>query len=37
MSGLRVKIVVWQPVAWKNDPYSRATLEPPTMTQRFGS
>ena len=37
ISGLRVRIVVWHPVAWKNDPYSRATLEPPMITQRFGS
>ncbi len=37
ISGLRVRIVVWHPVAWKNDPYSRATLDPPMITHRFGS
>ncbi len=37
ISGLRETIVVWQPAAWKNEPYSRAIFEPPMMTQRDGS
>ena len=37
ISGLRVTIVVAQPVAWKNEPYSMATLEPPMITQLVGS
>ncbi len=36
-SGLRDTVVVGQPAAWKNEPYSIATLEPPMTTQRFGS
>ncbi len=35
--GERETIVVSQPVDWKNEPYSTATLPPPTMTQRVGS
>jgi len=35
--GLRVTIVVGHPAAWKNEPYSIATLEPPMITQRLGS
>ena len=37
MRGLRVRIVVCTPAAWKNEPYSMATLEPPMITQRLGS
>ena len=37
ISGEREMIVVSQPVAWKNAPYSMATLLPPMMTQRVGS
>jgi len=36
-SGLRVKIVVGQPAAWKKLPYSTATLLPPMITHRRGS
>ena len=36
ISGLRVTIVVWQPAAWKNEPYSMATFDPPMITQLVG-
>ncbi len=37
MSGLRVRIVVCTPAAWKKEPYSMATFEPPMITHRLGS
>ena len=37
MTSERETIVVSHPVAWKNEPYSIATLLPPMITQRFGS
>src|SRR6266487_1436147 len=37
ISGERLTMVVSQPVAWKNDPYSSAVLPPPMTTQRRGS
>lgn len=35
--GARVTMLVSQPVAWKNDPYSREVLPPPITTARRGS
>ena len=37
ISGERDTMVVSQPVAWKNAPYSMATLLPPMITHRVGS